>query len=332
MPSEPMTPSSGGNDSAHPLSLDDAANLDFGDSSENTEEVTDEQQSNDEHVEATDDVDQETVEAADDNPETNENDDDAEDDGEGELSSTPEPADDATVTIDGKALTVAELKKGYFREADYTRRTQELATKRRDLEALSTRVTNSVNAIAELLTASVPKPPDERLLFSADPKQVAQYHQQKHIHDTAMARVAEVIAKANEPKDAANAITAEQRKEVLATENAKLAEVFPQTATPDGRKKFFESAASVARELGYSDEEIGQATDHRMFALAHYARIGMQAEAARAKAKQKVANVPPVAPNKRQPGQNANAVRKNQEAMKRLAKSGSIHDAMDIDF
>ena len=328
MPSDSMTPSSGGNDSAHPLSLDDAANLDFGDSSENTEEVVDAQQSNDEHVEATDDVDQETVEAADYNPETDENDNDAEDDGEGELSSTPEPADDATVTIDGKALTVAELKKGYFREADYTRRTQELATKRRDLEALSTRVTNSVNAIAELLTSTVPKRPDDALALT-DPQR---HYKEMTLHNSAMAKVAEVIAKANEPKDALKTLTDEQRKEVLSTENAKLAEAFPQTSTPDGRKKFFENAASVARELGYSEEEIGQATDHRMFALAHYARIGMQAEAARAKAKQKVANVPPVAPNKRQPSQNANAVRKNQEAMKRLAKSGSIHDAMEIDF
>ena len=222
MPSDSMTPSSGGNDSAHPLSLDDAANLDFGDSSENTEEVVDAQQSNDEHVEATDDVDQETVEAADDNPETDENDNDAEDDGEGELSSTPEPADDATVTIDGKALTVAELKKGYFREADYTRRTQELATKRRDLEALSTRVTNSVNAIAELLTSTVPKRPDDALALT-DPQR---HYKEMTLHNSAMAKVAEVDANREQQQLQADlqtqlaefdAETERQRQELIAT-------------------------------------------------------------------------------------------------------------------
>jgi hypothetical protein len=67
-----------------------------------------------------------------------------------------------------------------------------------------------------------------------------------------------------------------------------------------------------------------------MFKLAHYAKLGMAAEKAAAKAKTKVANVPPMVTNKRQPG-NGKA-RANQDAMKRLDQTGSIEAAMAVDF
>lgn len=256
-------------------------------------------------------------------------DDEADDEGEeGDDADQPEIKDDVTVTVNGEKLALSELKSGYMRRADHTRKTQELSNQRQALSDLSNRVTTSVNAIAELLTASVPPMPDQALALT-DPQK---HYRMKVLHDTAMAKVAEVIEKANEPKEAVNQLTQQQRAELIQSENAKLVEAFPQTATPEGRKKFFESAASVARELGYSDEEIGQATDHRMFALAHYARIGMQAEASKAKAKQKVANVPPVAPAKRQPSTNASKARRNQEAMKRLNNLGSIEAALAVDW
>jgi regulator of replication initiation timing len=141
--------------------------------------------------------------------------------------------------------------------------------------------------------------------------------------------VASVIEQAQAPKEAVNKLTEEQRAELLQSENAKLAEAFPQTAKPETRKKFFDDVSRVAGELGYSQKDLEGVTDHRLFKLAYYAKLGMDAEKAKAKATQKVANVPPMAQQKRQaPAQ----VRKNQDAMRRLAKTGSIHDAMAIDF
>ena len=39
-----------------------------------------------------------------------------------------------TVEIDGKEVTIEELKNGYLRQADYTRKTQQLANQRREFE------------------------------------------------------------------------------------------------------------------------------------------------------------------------------------------------------
>lgn len=313
----------GGTENTHSLSLDDAANLDFEDPSEDNEEVAAEQQSDEEPVEATDDVDQETDEAADEDA-TDDDAETADDDAE-----TAEISDDILVPMhDGKPLPLKELKSGYMRQADYSRKTMELGEKRTSLEALSTRVSASVQAVAEFLQSSIPKAPDDALALTNP----GQHYREKMLHDNAMAQVAALIEKANAPKDVLNKLSTEQRTEVLKTENAKLIEAFPTTATPEGRQKFFEGTTNAAKELGFTDEELKGQTDHRLFKLAHYARIGLQAEAAKAKAKSKVVDVPPVAPNKRQPSGNANGVRKNQEAMKRLARSGSIHDAMAIDF
>lgn len=237
----------------------------------------------------------------------------------------PAIKDDVVVDVNGEKLPLSELKSGYMKTADYTRKTQELGNKRRDLETLSTRVTQSVNAIADLLVKQLPPAPDTTLAMT-DP---AKYVQDKAMHDAMMAQITAVIDQANTTKDVVNKLTQEQRSELLQSENAKLAEAFPQTTKPESRKKFFDDVANVAKDMGYSQAELESVTDHRVFKLAYYAKMGMEAEKAKAKAAQKVVNAPPMTPNKRP--QNA-AVKANKDAMKRLDQTGSIKDAMLIDI
>lgn len=302
--------------------LDNPANLNFaepGDEDQATQEAEKSGTETNSETDAapTEDGDQEADETAGDEAETEE--------AEGEKPEAIEVKDDVVVDVNGEKLPLSELKAGYMKSADYTRKTQEIGNKRRDLEALATRVTQSVNAIADLLVKQIPPAPDASLAYT-DP---GRYVAEDAAHRAAMAQVNEVLTKTNEPKDVLNKLTQEQRAELLESENAKLAEAFPQTAKPETRKKFFDDVASVAKDLGYSQEELGSVTDHRMFKLAHYARLGMEAEKAKAKATAKVAKVPPMTPNKRpQEGK----ARSNQEGMKRLRQTGSIHDAMAIDF
>lgn len=326
----------GGTDNYAPLSLDDAANLDWTDPGEDTGTDDDEPQSDEETVEA-DDEGQETDEttADDDNAdEDGQSDDEPETDDDSEADDEAEPIaaevkDDQVITLpNGESVTFGEAKAGYLRQADYSRKTQELGNKRRELEALATNVNQAVDAIAQHLEKTLPPAPDPQLAIT-NPNE---YTRKKALHEHAMAQIAKVLETAKAPKEAVNTLTEQQHRELVASETAKLAEAFPQVRSPEGHKKFFDEASAVAKELGYSEEEIGQAVDHRLFKLAHWARIGMQAEAARRKAKDKVRNAPPVAPAKRQKGSNAAKARKNAEGMRRLAKTGSIHDAMMIDF
>jgi hypothetical protein len=326
MPEATMTSGQPENDSARPsLTLEDAENIDFydPDDEQETVEADQDQHSESETDEADDGQESEDIEASEDG------DDVSEDEEQGEENSTPEPDDAVTITMsNGERLTLSELKKGYFREADYTRQKQAVSTKEKNLEALSARVTASVDAIADFLSKQIPEAPDPSLAMTNP----GEFVQKKAMHDAAMAQVNAILSQAGQVKDVANTLTNEQRSELLRSENAKLAEAFPQTATQEGRKQFFDHAAGAARELGWSNDEIGQVVDHRMFKLAHYAALGLAAEKAKAKAKAKVANVPPVAQQKRQQGANAAKAAKNKDAMKRLARTGSIQDAILVDF
>lgn len=325
-------------DNAHPLSLDDAANLDWFDPGADTGPEDEELQSDDETVETDDEQDgQETDEATADDDASDEEgqpDDESDPDADGEDEAEAEQVaaevkDDQVITLpNGESLPFGELKSGYLRQSDYSRKTQELSNKRRDLDALATNVNASVDALAGLLEKSLPPLPDQSLAFK-DPQR---HYAMKTARENAERRLQEVLEAAHAPKEATSTLTQADHDELVRNETVKLAEAFPQVRTPEGHKKFFDEASAIARELGYSDDEIGQATDHRLFKMAHYARLGMQAEAAQKKAKDKVRNAPPVAPTKRQQGPKVTKARKNAEGMRKLQKTGSIHDAMSIDF
>ena len=309
---------------SQPLSLDDAMNFSIADLDEDTSEVEEETQSNGENGE---DVEVQETELADDAE--SEDGDEAGDDTDEVSTHKEEPADEVHITVNGEKLPLKELKAGYMRQADYSRKTQETAQQRRDLEALSARVTQSVEVVADFLVNQIPNPPDPQLAMTNP----AAFVQQKAMYEQAMQNVNALLSQAGQSKDVVNTLTAEQCNEMINSENAKLAQAFPVTATKEGREQFFNVAANAARELGYTQEEIAEAVDSRIFALAHYAAIGMRAEKAKSAAKQKVANAPPVAPQKsRQQGTNSAVARRNQDAVKRLAKTGSIEDALSIDF
>lgn len=322
---ESTNPHASGSDTAQSsISIDDAMNIDFYDpGEENKKEDVAEQSQPDLDEKTEDDVaeEQEVEQPVDDKTEdeAQEADDEA---------VKPEPTDDVTVTVNGEQIALSDLKSSYMRQADYTRKTQELSNQRRDLEAMATSVTHNVNAIADFLIKQLPPEPNSALLHT-DP---VAYVQQRELRQLAEQQLSSLFNNADQVVEAKQAIDVNAHQQRLANEKAKLVESFPSAATKEGWDKFFNESSGAAKELGFSDEEIGAETDHRMFKLAYYAKIGMQAEKAKAKAFKKVENVPPVAPLKRQASRDAAQFQKNRDAIKRLNKTGSIHDAMAIDF
>lgn len=232
----------------------------------------------------------------------------------------------ATVSLpDGSKVSLDELTKGYLRQSDYTRKQQAMAEKSRALDADLQRIDGITNAFIDHLASMIPAEPDTALaLRSPD-----QYVRAKAQYDAAVAQVQKLIELGSQPKQIKDALSSEAKKEKLAEENRKLAERFPHVANEEGRKKFFESVADAAQEIGYSLDDLNSVDDHRLFALGYWANEGMKAHKAREAAKAKVANAPPATPRK--PGQPAQT-NKNADAMRKLARSGSIRDALKIDW
>ena len=167
----------------------------------------------------------------------------------------------------------------------------------------------------------MPSEPDIRLARSNGSAYVAQLAE----YNAAMKTLQSFVQAGEMVKEVKSEWTAQQRQELVAQENARLAERFPEIQQPGGRQKFFTEAADAAQVAGFTMQDLQGVTDHRLFALAALAAKGMRAEKARAVAKAKVANVPPSAPVK--PGNPAQQARR-----KPLPRSMSLKDALKLDF
>jgi hypothetical protein len=238
-----------------------------------------------------------------------------------------EPADKpAQIDLpDGTKVTLDEAVKGYLRQSDYSRKSMELANQRKSLDADLQTVESITQAFIDHLAKMVPQAPDTALAMR-DPQA---YVRQKSLYDAAMAQVAELIEIGKKPKEIGEKLSQADKAAAVAEANARLGDMFPSFRTPEGRTKFLEGASVAAQEIGFSFKELQEVSDHRMFALAHWANEGMKAAKARETAKAKVANVPPATPRK--PGQPATGPR-NADAMRKLTRSGSMRDALAIDF
>ncbi|PDT43001.1 MULTISPECIES: hypothetical protein [Sinorhizobium] len=238
-------------------------------------------------------------------------------------------AENMIVTLKGgEEVPLKELKLGYMRDRDYRHKTQDLAKRGRALESMSSRVAATASAVAELVAAQIPlEPPEELRVHNPDA-----YQRQWALHQAGREQLARVMALGEEPADVAAELQAAASEERLEAENAKLLEAFPQTGHDEGRQAFFAEAFEAAKDLGFSDEELREVVDHRLFKLAHYARLGLLAERSRARALQKVAAAPAAAPRMKAKNQAQRQQRESREAMQRLARTGSIRDAMAVDF
>lgn len=237
----------------------------------------------------------------------------------------------------GDKVTLDELKNGYMMESDYRRKTQELSNLRKsakaeaqqELQALSSGVANTVDAIADFLSQQIPPLPDASLA-QTDP---AAYTRQRALHEQATAQVQALIEMGQNPRQVANTLTEQQtqaqQQEIAKAEFAKLAEAFPEVRTQEGLERFNSNYFEVGTTLGFTDQELQNAMDHRYYKLAHYAKLGLDAEKAKAKVQQKVAAAPKAAPNKR--GKPVGAAN-NRNAMERLSQTGSLQDALGVDF
>ena len=306
MTSEPDTLPDGGTDNAQLSESDTAEDWDYFDPDEQDTEEAPEEEATDEGPDEGEEA-QESETEADEEPE--------------------EEPDDVLVTLeDGAKVQLAELKKGYQRQADYTRKTQEVANQRQSLEADAQRLEGITQAFIDHISSMVPAEPNPSLALT-NPNQ---YTAQKAQYDAAVAQVQKLIEIGSGPKEIKDGRAKEDHSRRIAEENRRLTEMFPKTATQDGRKQFFETVSSVASEVGFTPDEIRSVVDHRVFALAHWAKIGMESAKAKEKAKAKVEKAPPATPRK--PGQTATKASGNREAMRKLARSGSIKDALAIDW
>lgn len=242
-------------------------------------------------------------------------------------------ADNAKVRLeDGSIVSVSDLKKGSLLNADYTRKTQEVAEQRRSVETQSQalqqhaeQLAQQRDYVAQLMQSFMPQPPDPTLL-ETDPfgfmkaeneyKQWATHHQNL----SAMAQQAQQEAQQRE---------AAQRKEIEQREWSATLEKLPALKDETKLKAFVRDIEQHGLGYGFDKNEIGMALtmDHRQVLVLRDAIAWRKLQASKAKAPSKDESRPPVQKGMRRLSPDGQKVRKQSAAIDRLRKTGTVEDA-----
>lgn len=250
---------------------------------------------------------------------------------EGSAEAPEESEDEADILLDdGDKVSLKELKAGYLRQRDYTHKTTETANDRKAVEArkaqLDERTTVVETAIQNFSTYLQSLIPPEPPLHLAQTNPNA-YVEQMALRSNALQELGRVLELKQEVDAHRQAVTDAETRAYRASEDASLIRAMPYLADPVKRAAFDVQVKSTAKSLGFSDDEIASTADHRVLKLVHLAGLGLKAEENRRNASRRVET-----PKEAKPKAAVPVNVDNRKAMHRLSKTGSIKDAMNVDF
>lgn len=241
-----------------------------------------------------------------------------------------------TVKINGKEeqIPLEEAIKGYQRHADYSRKMNEVSESRKTLEAELAEVQTEraqyaqlLEALSSQLTQGTEREPDWEALYNENP---LEYVRQKDLWRDRKERLEAVSAE----QQRLNQIQAAEQQaaiQALVQENrAKLLQAIPEWKDSKRWEQDRTAIRAYGNKLGFTDEEIAQAYDHRAIVALYKAMKYDSIMAKRPQPSQK-SNAPKVAsagtPANAPPTKTKSAV---TNAKQRLAKSGRLSDAASL--
>jgi hypothetical protein len=266
--------------------------------------------------------------------------DDGEVDGEDEEGDSDEEPDEPsfTVKVDGQDVTVtlSELRAGYSRTADYTRKTQQLAQNRKALEteAAQARQTREAYAhrlavVEQAIVELTPQEPDWDRLRQENP---TEYAVQFAEHQQRRQQLAAVRAEQERLTSQQRADYEQQLAQILEIERQQLVAAIPEWVDEGTAADEKRQLLEYARGMGYSDEDLAQVYDHRVMLILRKAhqwdklqqqgvsKVREKARSAPAKPTLKPGGAP-------MPVKNKSRVDAATVARNRLARTGSANDA-----
>ena len=245
------------------------------------------------------------------------------------------------VTVNGEEQEVSldELMKGYSRQSDYTKKTQDISEQRKEFEELSKQYTEEISQIQNergqyvqaleqaiknsLAGAEQFANIDWERLRSEDPVEFAlKKDEYRDLQDKVRQNQEEQASVQQKQQEEYR----KNLKEHLKRENDLLLEKMPDWGDPKKQKGIAEGIRSFAQSAGFSDEEIGGLSDHRSLIMIHKAKLYDDLQKADVKSK-KVKNKPRVVRSGSGVPKGTEQKAKRTKSMNRLKASGHVDDA-----
>ncbi len=256
-------------------------------------------------------------------------------DAEPEATEAPAISEDTEVEVNGERIKVKDLKSGYLRQSDYTRKTQELATQRQHAES---QVRTELNAQAAQYLAQVeqnlrdhfPQEPNWVQLAEDNPAQYAVEREQWNKRLTDLNAVRQMRAQHEQAAGAQRQAAIAQAQAEAYTNLVQLHPEFARTAEGKVSPASTELVNFAVNEVGLPEELLQSVTDARLFSLMYDAMRYRRMKAQEPKAIQAVANKPPLAKPGVTTGKATLAQADHNKQMARLKRTGSVDDAASI--
>ena len=229
-------------------------------------------------------------------------------------------------------VTLEELQNGYSRQQDYTRKTQELANQRKEIESQQAELRQKDDIYKDLLPkleanlkAELGEEPDWKAIYDEDP---IAYVREKDVWNEKQKRLEAAQAEQQRIKDEELAEQQKQIKEFVEFGNQQLLDKVPEWK--DSEKANSEKIAIrdyAINVLGFTPQEMDQVYDYRILlglrnSWLHDKTIKATKKKPTQKAPARVAR----------PG-TANQVKKTtplKKSKQKLAKSGKVQDAAKV--
>ena len=237
-----------------------------------------------------------------------------------------------TVTIDGTNFEVTqdELIQGYQRNADYTRKTQELAAEKqqssdfverskKDVEAKLARL-DQLNQAASAQLQQEYAQVDFEKLYDEDPVEAARMEHKMRKKNEQLQQVQQQTQQ----------LQMEEFNKYLEAQQKQLNVKVPEINHPERGPQFKKQMRDYLSNMGFDNKEIDSVYDHRYVMLVKDAMSYRNLQKAKPQIKKKAVNAPKVVKGgvSKSKGQQEAEVKRQQ--LSRLKKSGKVADAAKI--
>ena len=255
-----------------------------------------------------------------------------------------EEQDVFTVKVNGKEIdvTLDEALKGYQREADYTQKTQQLAEQRKEFEAeksktgeLQTAYMNSLQQLGQNLD----------ILSKQTENQLGEEPDWKKAYETMDAKEYTLLVQNwQQRKENLQKIQTEQQRvaqeqqiegekimrQHLTQQSDLMLQKLPQWKEASVRDKERAELIEYAKTLGYTDEEVANASDHRAIVALYNSMKFEKLNSKTPEVKRKVRKAPKMAKSGVPRSKNEVSQRRRSQLRERHAKEGSVASAVDL--
>ncbi|MDA5636552.1 MULTISPECIES: hypothetical protein [Agrobacterium] len=247
-----------------------------------------------------------------------------------EAPETEETPEEQFFDIDGNQVSLSEIRSSYMRQADYTKKTQEIAEQRkfyqenqRDVNSLRSEALAGIEALKQQVSIEFRQMeyPDFDWLSENDP---AEYVRQKAQWERREYAVRQIYEAETALKQKAAAYEEEQRQIAIQESSNRFFEKYPDLKDKNKADEVFSDITGLLLDTGFNEQEIKSIADFRIIDLLYRVVQAEKAQKAIPQVVEKIAKKPVISAKE---NSRKTAADYDRQSFEKFNQSRSVADA-----